>query len=75
MGINFLLSDESFSHCPIFPLEVKSSKNYTTSSLDGFASKFPKRIGMRLLVHPKQFALEDGLVKLPPYMLPFFDFE
>lgn len=30
---------------------------------------------MRLLVHPKQFALEDGLVKLPPYMLPFFDFE
>ncbi len=75
MEIDFLLSNESRSHYRIFPLEVKSSKNYTTSSLDGFASKFPKRIGMRLLVHPKQFALEDGLVKLPPYMLPFFDFE
>lgn len=75
MEIDFLLSNESRLHYRIFPLEVKSSKNYTTSSLDGFASKFPKRIGMRLLVHPKQFALEDGLVKLPPYMLPFFDFE
>ena len=75
MEIDFLLSNESRLHYRIFPLEVKSSKNYTTSSLDGFASKFPKRIGMRLLAHPKQFALEDGLVKLPPYMLPFFDFE
>ena len=75
MEIDFLLSNESRLHYRIFPLEVKSSKNYTTSSLDGFASKFPKRIGMRLLVHPKQFALEDGLVKSPPYMLPFFDFE
>lgn len=75
MEIDFLLSNESRLHYRIFPLEVKSSKNYRTSSLDGFASKFPKRIGMRLVVHPKQFAVEDGMVKLPPYMLPFFDFE
>lgn len=75
MEIDFLLSNESRLHYRIFPLEVKSSKNYRTSSLDGFASKFPKRIGMRLVVHPKQFAVEDGTVKLPPYMLPFFDFE
>jgi len=45
MEIDFLLSNESKTKFRVFPVEVKSSKNYTTSLLNGFKKKFGKKMG------------------------------
>ena len=68
--IDFLLSNESKTNFKIFPLEVKSSKNYTTTSLTKFAEKFGNKIENQIIVHPKQFTFENGIMKIPPYMIP-----
>lgn len=39
---------------------VKSSKNYTTSSLNAFKDKFGKRAGTMIILHPKQFRAEGS---------------
>ncbi len=67
--IDFLLSNESKTGFRIFPMEVKSSKNYTTTSLNEFRELFSGRIANSFIIHPKSFAKEDSITKLPPYML------
>lgn len=71
MEIDFLLSNESKTRFRIFPMEVKSSKNYTTTSQTSFMKKYSCRIDTSYIVHPKMLQVsEDGkLVKLPPYMI------
>lgn len=67
--IDFLLSNGSKTNLKIIPVEVKSSKNYTTTSLNLFRDKFSKRLGERIIIHPKQFRIrEDGVICLPAYM-------
>ena len=67
--IDFLLSNESKINFKIHPLEVKSSKNYTTSSLESFKERFGKKVEKSYIVHPKGFSVEGNTIKLPPYML------
>ncbi len=69
--IDFLLSNESKTNFKVYPLEVKSSKNYTTTSYAKFKSRFAKRIGSNLVVHPKNLAETDEGLQIPAYMLPF----
>ena len=45
-------------------------KNYTTTSLTKFAEKFGNKIENQIIVHPKQFSFENGIMKIPPYMIP-----
>lgn len=53
----------------IAPIEAKSSKKYTTSSLDKFASTFKKRISNSYIIHPKNLYIrEDGIICIPAYM-------
>ena len=52
----------------ISPIEVKSSKRYTTVSLEKFKAKFGKRIGMEYVLHPRQMLVEGNRVRLPLYM-------
>ncbi|MBQ0052432.1 MAG: ATP-binding protein [Treponema sp.] len=66
--IDFLLSNESKLNFKVFPLEVKSSKNYTTSSLKSFKEKFGKKIDTSFIIHPKNLSIEENVVKIPPYM-------
>lgn len=66
--IDFLLSNESKMNFKIFPIEVKSSKNYTTTSLDRFKELFGKRIDMSYIIHPKNLTIDGGIIKIPPYM-------
>ncbi len=67
--IDFLLSNGSKTNLKITPVEVKSSKNYTTTTLNLFQEKFSKRIDERIIIHPKPFRIrEDGVVCLPAYM-------
>ncbi|MBP5435702.1 ATP-binding protein [bacterium] len=69
MEVDFLLSNESKTNFKIFPVEVKSSKNYTTSSLTLFREKFGKKIETSYIIHPKSLQIEENLIKLPPYMI------
>lgn len=67
--IDFLLSNESKTSFKIFPVEVKSSKNYTATSLTRFAEVFSPRIAQSYIIHPKPFVNDGTLTKIPPYML------
>ena len=55
----------------ITPLEVKSSKNYTTISLNDFIKRFHGRTIHPCVIHPKQFRYENGITYLPVYMTCF----
>ncbi len=69
MEIDFLLSNESKTKFKVFPIEVKSAKNYTTTSLFDFKKKFGKKIGCCYIIHPKAYAKrKDGIICIPPYM-------
>lgn len=67
--IDFIISNESKMKFKISPIEVKSSKNYTTSSLSAFTEIFKKRIDKQIIVHPKNYSEENGVIKIPPYMM------
>ena len=67
--IDFLLSNESKTSFKVIPVEVKSSKNYTTTSLTRFAEVFSDRIAESYIIHPKPFLQEKNVTKIPPYML------
>ncbi len=68
MEIDFLLSNESKTNFKIYPIEVKSSKNYSVTSLDVFRSIYLKRISQSYIIHPKSYMKDGDMVKLPPYM-------
>lgn len=66
--IDFLISNNNKLKYKIYPIEVKSTKNYSTLSLDRFKEKFKKRIGKAYVVHPKNLKVKDGTIFIPPYM-------
>lgn len=66
--IDFLLSNESKTSFKIYPFEVKSSKNYTNTSLDKFIKIFSKRIAQSYIIHPKNYSKGNNIIKIPPYM-------
>lgn len=69
--IDFLLT-RGFSDAAgkprVSPVEVKSSKSYSTVSLDDFAEKYAKRLGKEIVLHPKQLAVNGNREYLPLYM-------
>lgn len=69
MEIDFLLSNDSKINYKIFPLEVKSSKNYQALSLNKFKNIYSTRIGMPYIIHPKSLMFKDDILCIPPYML------
>lgn len=66
--IDFLLSNESKMNFKVFPVEVKSSKNYSATSLNRFKELFDKRIDMSYIIHPKNLVVDHQIIKMPPYM-------
>lgn len=68
--IDFLLSNESKTKLRIMPIEVKSGKNYSATSLGEFNKIYKKRIGESFIIHPKPLAIaeSDGVTMIPPYM-------
>lgn len=67
--IDFLISNDSKVNYRINPIEVKSSKNYSTISLGKFKEIFGKKIENQMIIHPKNFCMEENIIKIPPYML------
>lgn len=66
--IDFLISNGSVTKPKIFPIEVKSSKRYTTTSLEKFTEVYRKRIGKAYVIHTKNLSVKDDIVCIPSYM-------
>lgn len=70
MEIDFIISNGSALKPQIYPIEVKSGKRYTTTSLIQFCEKYKKRIGQAYIIHTKNLCEKDGILCIPPYMTP-----
>ena len=55
----------------VCPIEVKSAKDYTTTSLGKFKRKFPGYISISIILHPGDLKTDGNLTYLPLYMAPF----
>ena len=67
--VDFIISTGSCVNSKIIPIEVKSSKNYTASSLIKFKEKFHERIAESYIIHPKNLSIrDDGIICIPAYM-------
>lgn len=69
--IDFLLSNRSKLKYKMFPIEVKSTKRYSTVSLTRFMEKYKQRIGESFVLHPGNVKFENGITYLPCYMAMF----
>ena len=66
--IDFLISNNSKLKYKVYPIEVKSSDRYTTTSLERFEDRFRQRIGGSYVIHPKNLKAEGGRLFIPAYM-------
>lgn len=66
--IDFLISNGSITKPKIFPIEVKSSKRYTTTSLEKFIEVYRKRIGKAYVIHTKNLTVKNDVICIPSYM-------
>ncbi|MBR3265616.1 MAG: ATP-binding protein [Erysipelotrichaceae bacterium] len=66
--IDFIISNNSKLKYKMYPIEVKSGKNYTTVSLDRFIEKYRSRIGESYIIHPRNLIIKDNIICIPSYM-------
>lgn len=68
MEIDFIISDGSKIKVKIYPIEVESSKRYSTTSLEKFIDIY-KKIGKACIIHTKNLCVKDsGIICIPTYM-------
>lgn len=71
MEIDFLIAKSKISNRHnISPIEVKSGKNYTLTSLRKFISKYNEQLFIPYVLHTGDLKVEDGITFLPLYMTP-----
>lgn len=71
MEIDFLIEKARItSRHNISPIEVKSGKKYTFTSLQKFCQKFKQQLDKPLLLHSGDVMEKDGILCLPLYMTP-----
>jgi len=71
MEIDFLVEKPTLTNAHnICPVEVKSGKNYTFSSIEKFRMKFPGQIHIPYIIHCMDYKEENGYQFLPIYMTP-----
>ena len=71
MEIDFLIAKSKIStRHNISPIEVKSGKNYTLSSLRKFTSKYAEQTYIPYLLHTGDLKIQEGITFLPLYMTP-----
>lgn len=68
MEIDFIISNNSKLKYKLYPIEVKSGKKYTTTSLNRFTEKYKSRIGESYIIHPKNLIIKDDIICIPAYM-------
>lgn len=71
MEIDFLIARSKISsRHNISPIEVKSGKNYTLTSLRKFTKKYAEQTYIPYVLHTGDLKEEEGIVFLPLYMTP-----
>lgn len=71
MEIDFLIAKPELTRRKnISPIEVKSSKRYSHTSLDKFTQKYHTFLDKAYVIHPQDLAVNDGVIYLPLYMTP-----
>ena len=69
MEIDFLIAKSQISNRHnISPIEVKSGKNYTLSSISKFMRRFSEQLHTPYVLHTSDLKVEDDIVYLPLYM-------
>lgn len=71
MKIDFLIAKSKISsRHNISPIEVKSGKNYTLTSLKKFRNKYAEQTDTPYVLHTGDLKEADGITYLPLYMTP-----
>lgn len=71
MEIDFLIAKSRISsRHNISPIEVKSGKNYTLSSIRKFRSKYAEQLHTPYVLHTGDLNEGEGILYLPVYMAP-----
>ncbi len=69
MEIDFLLAkSKTTTRHNIIPLEVKSGKRYTLSSLKKYQNKYAEQLSEAIVLHTDDVKEQDGIIFLPVYM-------
>lgn len=69
MEIDFLIAKSKITNRHnISPIEVKSSKYYTLSSIHKFMEKYSEQLHTPIVLHTSDLKQEDGILYLPVYM-------
>lgn len=69
MEIDFLIASTKIGRRKnISPIEVKSGKSYTTTSLSKFCRKFSSYLNTPYVLHTKDLETKNGITYLPLYM-------
>ena len=72
MEIDFLVDKPTLTRRHnVSPVEVKSGRNYTFSSLRKYCAKYRQFLSTPYLVHDGDYSEKEGVVLLPFYMTPF----
>ena len=66
--IDFIISNNSKTKYKMYPIEVKSGTNYSIESLLKFREKYKNRIGECYIIHPRNLAVKENILCIPPYM-------
>ena len=66
--IDFLISNNSKLKYKMYPIEVKSGKRYSITSLKRFKEKYADRIGECYVIHPRNLSIKEDILCIPPYM-------
>jgi predicted AAA+ superfamily ATPase len=71
MKIDFLIAKSKINNRHnLSPIEVKSGKNYTLSSLKKFRNKYARYLHTSYVLHTNDVKEEDDIMYLPVYMTP-----
>lgn len=71
MEIDFLISKSTITNRHnISPIEVKSSKNYTLTSIRKYVRKYAEQLHTPYVLHTGDLKTDAGIVYLPLYMTP-----
>ena len=69
MEIDFLIAKNKItSKHNITPIEVKSGKNYSYTSLEKFNKKYKDYLTNAIIIHPDDLKEENGILYIPLYM-------
>ncbi len=66
--IDFLICSKSKTKQKLIPIEVKSSKNYTMTSLTKFIQKYHSRIGQAYIIYTQNLCVKGEILCIPSYM-------